>query len=205
MFWDKAAGFYDIFENWYNGDVNRRLVSEVSKLIEQDDRVLECACGTGMISKGIAPRCKELIATDFSTGMLSQAKKNCAAFGNVKIKRADIMNLRCKDGSFDKVVAGNVIHLLDEPYAALDELLRACKEGGKVIIPTYVNNENTGSPSLFIRLLEKFGADFKKQFNFATYKQFFEKTGIQDIEYRLVDGKMPCAIAIITKKLDAVE
>jgi len=76
MFWDQAAGFYDIFENWYNGDVNRRLVSEVSKLIDQDDRVLECACGTGMISKGIAPRCKELIATDFSTGMLSQAKKN---------------------------------------------------------------------------------------------------------------------------------
>lgn len=26
MFWDKAAGFYDLFENWYNGEVYRKIV-----------------------------------------------------------------------------------------------------------------------------------------------------------------------------------
>ena len=78
--------------------------------------------------------------------------------------------------------------------------MRACKKGGKVIIPTYVNNENAGKPSLFIRGLEKFGADFKKQFDFETYKEFFAKSGLTDIEYKLVTGKMPCAIAIITKR-----
>lgn len=199
MFWDKVAGLYDIFENWYNGEVNKKLVAEVAKLIEKDDRVLECACGTGMISKGIAPKCKELIATDFSIGMLKRAKKNCAGYQNVSVKKADIMKLKCKNEAFDKVVAGNVIHLLDEPYKALDELLRACKKGGAVIIPTYVNNENAGKPSLFIRGLEKFGADFKKQFDFESYKLFFEKAGIDHIEYKLVEGKMPCAIAIIHK------
>lgn len=199
MFWDKAAKFYDIFENWYNGEVNRKLVVEVASLIEQGDYVLECACGTGMISKGIAPKCKELIATDFSDGMLNQAKKNCDGFKNVTIKKANIMKLEYENESFDKIVAGNVIHLLDEPYKALEELLRVCKVGGAVIIPTYVNNENVGSPSLFIRLLEKFGADFKKQFDFESYKQFFVKAQIDDIDFKLVRGKMPCAIAIITK------
>ena len=29
------------------------------------------------------------------------------------------MELKCRDEAFDKVVAGNVIHLLDEPYKAL--------------------------------------------------------------------------------------
>ena len=67
----------------------------------------------------------------------------------------------------------NVIHLLDEPNVALDELMRVCKNGGKIIIPTYVNNENDGKPSVFIRLLEKFGAGFKKQFDFTTYMLFF--------------------------------
>lgn len=199
MFWDKAAGFYDIFENWYNGDVNRKLVLEVTGLIEKNDRVLECACGTGMISKGIASRCRELVATDFSVGMLKKAKDNCQEFKNVSIKKANIMNIKCKNEAFDKVVAGNVIHLLDEPYKALEELLRVCKKGGKVIIPTYVNNENAGKPSIFVRALEKFGADFKKQFDFESYKQFFAKAGITDIDYILVSGKMPCAIAIITK------
>lgn len=199
MFWDKAARFYDIFENWYNGDVNRRLVSEVSELIDHDDRVLECACGTGMISKGIAGKCRELIATDYSVGMLRQAARNCGDFDNVTIARSDIMKIRCKDGAFDKVVAGNVIHLLDDPGAALNELLRACKDGGQVIIPTYVNNENAGEPGLFIKIIETFGANFKKQFDFNSYKEFFEKYGITNVEYRLVSGKMPCAIAIITK------
>ena len=44
MFWDNVSVFYDIFEKWYNGDVNQRLVKEVSNLIEHDDIVLECAC-----------------------------------------------------------------------------------------------------------------------------------------------------------------
>jgi SAM-dependent methyltransferase len=34
------------------------------------------------------------------------------------------------DGSFDKVVAGNVIHLLDAPMQALRELNRVCKRAG---------------------------------------------------------------------------
>lgn len=44
----------DIFENIYNGKVNRELVRRVAQLMDKDDRVLECACGTGMISKAIA-------------------------------------------------------------------------------------------------------------------------------------------------------
>ena len=200
MFWDKVARFYDIFEKLYNGEVNCKLVIAVSSMVESGDRILECACGTGMLSKGIALRCKELIATDFSDGMLKQTKKNCQHMNNVKIINADIMSLNFKDGEFDKVVAGNVIHLLDFPYEALTELIRVCKNGGKVIIPTYVNNENVGKTNFFVRLLKKLGADFKKQFNFKSYIEFFKTAGyIENVEYILIDGKMPCAIAIITK------
>ena len=77
--------------------------------------------------------------------------------------------------------------------------MRVCKNGGKIIIPTYVNNENDGKPSVFIRLLEKFGAGFKKQFDFTSYMLFFEKLGYKNVEYSLVKGKMPCAIAVLTK------
>lgn len=199
MFWDKAAGLYDLFENIYNGKVNRQLCVEVADMMEASDRVLECACGTGMITKCMAPKCKEVIATDFSEGMLKQAIKNCKDFSNVKIKKANIMKLNCKDEAFDKVVAGNVIHLLDEPYAALAELERVCKKGGKIIIPTYVNNENGGKPNMFVKIIEKFGAGFKCQFNYETYKEFFAKAGYSDVEYKLVQGKMPCAIAVIVK------
>lgn len=200
MFWDTVAPLYNLFENFYNGNVNKQVQAEVAALIDSSDRVLECACGAGMLSVPIGRKCKELIATDYSTGMLQQTKKACKDLPNVQIKRADIMELKCADASFDKVVAGNVIHLLDNPKAALEELLRVCKPGGKVIIPTYINIERNGNPDILVRIFKKLGANFKHQFNFATYQEFFQEAGYQDAEYILADGKMPCAIAVITKE-----
>ena len=199
MFWDKVAGLYDLFVNIQNGEVNRKLVKTVSGMIESTDTVLECACGTGMLSKGIAPKCKELIATDFSVGMLKEAKRNCEYLTNIKFKKADIMKLNCKDDTFDKVVAGNVIHLLDNPYAALKELLRVCKKDGKVIIPTYVSSENRRKSLILIAVLEKIGVKFKEKFDFKSYKEFYSRTECRDVEFILVEGKIPCAIAIIKK------
>lgn len=130
--------------------------------------------------------------------MLRQAAKKCRKFPNVIFKKADITNIKCRDGRFDKVVAGNVIHLLPEPEKALHELERVVKQGGKIIIPTYINmSKGTGTAAVkFITLL---GADFKRQFDLDSYKKFFEDKGYSDVEYYVVDGRMPCAIAVITK------
>lgn len=132
--------------------------------------------------------------------MLRQAKRKCKALPNVTVKKANIMHLKCKAASFDKVVAGNVIHLLDNPAEALKELERVCKAGGKIIIPTYVNIKKTGKLNIFVSIFDKLGANFKKQFDYNTYKDFFEKAGYKQVEYRLVEGRMPCAIAIIEKQ-----
>ena len=132
MFWDNVAGVYDIFVNIINRKTHRRLKEIVSDLVEPDDTVLECACGTGLLSAVIAEKCRQLTATDFSEKMLKKAEKNCRAFRNITYSQADITALSFADGSFDKVVAGNVIHLLDNPLTALSELNRVCKDGGKL-------------------------------------------------------------------------
>lgn len=200
MFWDKVSGLYNLFEDIINGKVNKQLCIEVAAYIGSEDKVLECACGTGMITKAIAPRCKSIIATDYSTGMLKQTARNCRKLPNVKVRRADITNIKCKSDKFDKVVAGNVIHLLDNPMDALQELERVCKPGGRIIIPTYVNKENTGKPNLFVTIMKVFGPVFKKHFTYESYQDFFENAGYTDVEYTLVCGRIPCAIAVITKK-----
>ncbi|MDE6064487.1 MAG: class I SAM-dependent methyltransferase [Lachnospiraceae bacterium] len=199
MFWDKVSGLYDLFETVYNGKVYRNLGERVAEEIEQDDIVLECACGTGAISKYIAPKCKQLTATDFSKGMLKQTSKNCRKYHNIKIRRADMTNLKCRNNRFDKVVAGNVIHLLEDPYAALKELKRVCKTGGKIIVPTYINASG-GVNQKAVRLLELAGANFKRQFDMDSYKKFFEDAGYKNVTYCVVSGRMPCAVAIITKQ-----
>lgn len=204
VFWDKVAGVYDIFETVYNGKVYRGLGERVAEEIGQNDIVLECACGTGAISRYIAPKCRRLIATDFSKGMLRQTSKKCRKYKNIKIKRADMTHLNCGDNRFDKVVAGNVIHLLEEPYETVKELERVCKPGGKIIIPTYIN-ASEGVNKKAVRLLEFAGASFKRQFDINSYKKFFEEAGYKNVDYYIIDGKMPCAVAVITKEKDTKE
>ena len=129
--------------------------------------------------------------------MMKRARKNCYECNNIVFRKANIMSINVRNDTFDKVVAGNVIHLLDEPYKAVDELLRVCKKGGKVIIPTYINMGKQSSEFL-IKLFDFAGAHFTEQFDYKSYKAFFIKSGY-NVSFDVVEGKMPCAIAIIKK------
>lgn len=198
MFWDKVSRLYDLFENVYNHKVYVGTGEKVAEFMEPSDDVLECACGTGAITICIAKKCKSLIATDFAIGMLKRAAKKCRNYKNVRFKRADITNIKCRDARFDKVVAGNVIHLLSDPGKALAELERVVKPGGKIIIPTYINKSKK-SAGLAVKFVELLGADFIKQFDLESYKSFFVEMGYDNVEYHVVDGRMPCAIAVLKK------
>ena len=202
MFWDQVAGVYDVFVNVINRKTHKKLRQIVSALIEPGDDVLECACGTGLLSAVIAQKSGRLTATDFSKKMLKKAEKNCAAYQNITFSKADITALAFPDCSFDKVVAGNVIHLLDNPLTALGELNRVCKDGGKLIIPTYMNKDSKGKTSGFARTVGKAGADFKRQFTVDSYRQFFLDAGYSDVQIILADGRIPCAVAVMKKEKD---
>ena len=200
MFWDNVAWVYDFFANVLNGKVHKVLCLEVAELVSEKDDVLECACGTGMLTAHVAPVCHSIVATDFSEKMLKRAAAKCKRFGNASFEFADIMHLAYANGSFDTVIAANVIHLLDEPMKALAELTRVCRPDGKIIIPTYMNRENEkGRTSGFAKVVGKAGADFKRQFTLSSYQQFFAEAGYHNVTYKMIDGRVPCAIAVIKK------
>ena len=199
MFWDKVSGVYDLFENIYNKSVYQSTGESVAKYIKNTDTVLECACGTGAISIFIAPVCKELIVSDYSVGMLKQAKKKLKNYDNIDYRRVDITDIEAEDNSFDVVVAGNVIHLLPDPQRTMNELTRVCKDGGRLVIPTYINGDE-GTNKLAVKFLEKLGASFKCQFDAESYEKFFEDMGYKNVTYEVVRGRMSCDIAVIDIK-----
>ena len=63
MFWDNVAGVYDVFVNIINRKTHQKLKKIVSSLIGPDDTVLECACGTWLLSAVIAEKCRHLHQT----------------------------------------------------------------------------------------------------------------------------------------------
>ena len=199
MFWDNVACVYDIFANVINRKANRELCAVVRGLIGPRDEVLECACGTGLLTGEIAPRCRSLVATDFSANMLRRAEKKYGSFPNVRFERADILRLDYPDASFDAVAAANVIHLLDEPYRALRELDRVCRPGGRIIIPTYMNQTDKDTTNGVSSAIGKAGADFKREFTLDSYRRFFADAGYTDAEYTMCRGRVPCAVAVLRK------
>ena len=199
MFWDKIACVYDVFANIINRETNIKLCNVVDGEISSTDDVLECACGTGLLTKAIGEKCNSLIATDYSIKMLKIAERKLKKYQNIKFECVDIMKLPYPNNSFDKVIAGNVIHLLDDPIKAIRELDRVCKLNGKIIIPTYMNKNNAGNVDNVSNSIDKLGVNFKRQFNKEKYMSFFKDLGYQDVRYIDCMGRIPCVVAIIKK------
>ena len=93
MFWDNIAGVYDIFEKVINKKTNQDLCVQIEKLISESDTVLECACGTGLLSGVIAKKCTALVATDFSAKMLERAKNKHREHTNIEFKQGNILQI----------------------------------------------------------------------------------------------------------------
>jgi hypothetical protein len=45
--------------------------------------------------------------------------------------------------------------------------------------------------------IDAVGADFKREFTPATYRDFFAEAGYSNTEFVDIDGRVPCTIAIV--------
>src|SRR5512139_144908 len=101
-------------------------------------RVLDCGCGPGTITVGLASR----VAPGEVLGIDRDAKQFAAAITaaqqagvpNVRFEAADILNLSCPDASVDVVHYSCVLTHLPTPLDALKEAWRVLKPGGIVSV-----------------------------------------------------------------------
>ncbi len=96
--------------------------------------VADIGTGTGFIAAGLAPLVRQVIAVDGSAAMLAVAQRNLAAFENVTYRVADGAALPFADGSLDAVFANMYLHHCPEPLAALTEMVRVLRPGGRLVL-----------------------------------------------------------------------
>jgi SAM-dependent methyltransferase len=114
-----------IFEPYATDLVNRLKARPAS-------RVLEIACGTGVVTRAMAaalPENTSIVATDLNQAMLDQA----ATVGTkrpVEWRQADAMNLPFPDASFDAVVCQFGVMFFPDKGKAFAETRRVLKPGG---------------------------------------------------------------------------
>ena len=100
-------------------------------------RVLEVACGTGIVTARLARRLAgqgTLVATDLNEPMLAYAKSARALGAEVEWRQADATALPFDDASFDAVVCAVSVQYLVHPVEVFAQARRVLRPGGLVIV-----------------------------------------------------------------------
>ena len=165
------------------------LYRRIPKLIRGKE-VLELATGPGLLAKRIAPVTKRMLATDYSAGMIAEAKKG-ACPKNLRFEVADALSLPYADASFDAVIIVNALHLLPEPERALREIARVLRPDGILIAPNFVKKRERLAGRCWELLLALAGLRFTNQWTAEEYRAFLEKYGWEVLFYKERRARMP--------------
>jgi ubiquinone/menaquinone biosynthesis C-methylase UbiE len=107
-----------------------------SELLASDKVVLDVACGIGRMAKFVAPKVKQYVGVDFSSGMVEKARERYKESSNVSFFQNDGKNLKVLDDStFDLAFCYLAFQHMSKAItkAYIDEIHRVLKPGGVFI------------------------------------------------------------------------
>lgn len=137
QFWDRIAPGYSKQPIADEASYARKL-AQTQALMQPHMQVLELGCGTGTTALKHAPHVAHIDATDVSAAMIAIGEQKAAQAGinNVRFSQAAVEELTAADGSYDMVLALNLMHLLPDRDAALARIHRLLKPGGFYVSST---------------------------------------------------------------------
>ncbi len=150
--WDLAADDYEPLWQAQLAPAQAELLARA--LPAPGERVLDVACGTGLIAvpaaRAVGPRGR-VMGVDISERMV-QATLQCAQarqLHHVSAARMDAEQLRLPDAAFDVALCAFGLMYLPEPEQALRELRRVLRPGGRLGLAVWGERARCGWSALF--------------------------------------------------------
>ena len=150
QFFDHIAPRWDLFKGEIIGDfdLNRAIFQEVGNYAVGVD----LGCGTGDLLDVMSGHAEKVIGVDSSPRMLEEARKRFSDRGDaIEIRLGEIEHLPLSDGEADLAVISLVLQYLTRPEAAISEVSRILKKGGRFILADFEKHDQE-------ILREKYGA-----------------------------------------------
>ena len=149
-----------------------------------DDRVLDVACGGGIVVCAFAPHVRRATGIDVTPAMLDEAQRLAAEKGltNVEWRRADVNSLPFADGGFTIVVTRFSMHHFADPAAVLREMARVCAPGGRLVVVDMYASEDPAKAAEFNRLERLRDPSHMRSLTLPELKSLFGEAGLPEPE-----------------------
>lgn len=131
-FFEDAAGQWEAIRHQLYGSAFSR--DAMLGLLPAEWTVADLGCGSGALSVDLSRYVQQVIAIDNSPAMLKAAKRNTKAHDNITLKRGELAKLPIEDASCDAALCVLVLTYLPDPPAALHEMARILKPGGRAVV-----------------------------------------------------------------------
>jgi arsenite methyltransferase len=101
------------------------------------ERILDAGCGPGFyvseLHDDVGPD-GSVVGVDASTDMLAVAAQRNEGRAGVELREGDVLSLPVKDEEFDGAICVQVLEYVDDATAALAEIRRALRPGGRAVV-----------------------------------------------------------------------
>ncbi len=94
----------------------------------------DIGAGSGFVTEGLLRRGFRVIAVDRSEAMLEEMRRKFGEGAAVEYRIGEAESLPLEDGSVDYVFANMYLHHVESPSAAIREMARIVKPGGRLVI-----------------------------------------------------------------------
>src|SRR5579872_1277204 len=119
--------------------------------VSAGQRVLDVACGTGVVAVTAALRGAKVCGLDLTPTLIERANKNARIAGvDVEFVEGDAEALPYPDASFDVVLSQYGHIFAPRPAVVVNEMLRVLKTGGRIAFSTWPPEHFTGRMFAFV-------------------------------------------------------
>jgi len=201
-FWDKTADKYSK-SPIKNMAAYTETMDRTRARLSGGDNVLEIGCDTGSTALFLAGNVKDITASDVSGNMVGIAKGKAAdqEIENATFLHADIFSETLKSGSFDTILAFNVLHLVEDFPTSLQRINALLRPGGRFISKSVCLAEHSRLWSIPIVLAKMVGiAPPVECITFGALEAAIAGAKFETIERGVFSKSPPPARFVVAKK-----
>lgn len=160
--------------------------------LQPGERVLDVACGTGIVARQAARRVGDLgqvVGVELNSAMLEVARLVSAYHESIEYLEGDASVLPVADAGFDVALCQHAIMFFPDREASVRELRRALKPDGRVAVSVFRSAAFNPAFKHLITALERHGGAEAAEFmrspfimeSVAQMRALFEQAGFEDI------------------------